>query len=93
MINFTKSIETRSILEYFGVDHQKEKLVEEMNELELALAEGTEEEIYDEFADVFMVWIQLYNQSREFRDKVNERLDFKVKRTLKRIEENYYAKI
>ncbi|MBW1853074.1 MAG: hypothetical protein JRJ00_00065 [Deltaproteobacteria bacterium] len=67
------------IYENFGELHQVAKLTEEVKEF---LESGELEEI----ADIFNVVTQLYLNNPELRDMC----EYKVNRTLDRIEDNYY---
>ena len=71
----------RYIFEYFGAENQKQKLIEEAREY---IQDQNEHEV----ADVFIVSLQLYLHSK----KVQRAVDYKISRTIDRIEQGYYNK-
>ena len=71
------------IINHFGVDPQIKKMYEEIQEL---LEIKSHEEEIDEMADCFFILLQHYLINPEMQ----KRVDFKVQRTLDRIESDYY---
>lgn len=69
----------KTIHDHFGNTHQRNKLLEECLEL---LESGEEEE----YADVFVLAVQIYMNSPKMRTIVEQKVD----RTLDRIESKYY---
>ena len=81
----------RKICNHFGVDRQiKEKLPEELYELSIECQkDGNDELKIDEIADVKVLLNQIID-AKGWEDRVNERMEFKVNRTLERIAEGFY---
>ena len=85
-----KVSEHRKIYNFFTHNLQKDKLIEEMEELMEAISEHehkrtpkTLDHMHEEMADVFNVLCQFYVSHREVRKWAK----FKLKRTLEYIEE------
>lgn len=79
------------ILKYYGEEHQKEKLIEEMAELIVAIKHSDEENYVEELADVGVVLEQLY-QALPFEKQAEfiKMQNFKVFRQLERIKGEEY---
>lgn len=84
----------RQIVEHFGKENQEEKLLEELEELKEELKinikqDTITENTISEMADVHILIAQLllkYDKQEEY----NEAVEYKLKRTIKRIKEDYY---
>ena len=66
---------------HHGIDRQKQKAIEELNELAVALAHGNEREIIEEMADCKIMLKQLellYNIGEE----ISLEVDYKITRTM-----------
>lgn len=79
-------IACKAIANYYGVEHQKEKLIEEMAELMVAIKHGDSSNYIEELADVSILLTQLIYSLPE-NDYVNflKTQEEKVKRQLGRI--------
>ncbi len=86
MIDFIE--EQKEIFEFFGIERQKLKLDEEIEELRRAIMFEKKHRIIDELADVHNVLMQLiaYYGVQEVYEKSIE----KIERTKKRIASGYY---
>lgn len=73
------------IADYYGMEHQKRKSIEELAELIMALAEGIDGAVIEEIADVRIMLAQM-EYFMAIEDKVDEMVEFKAGRTLARIE-------
>lgn len=87
----------RTIADTFKIRNQQLKLIEELGELtrEISkdIANGREisDETISEIADVNILINQiLYLAGEESAELAREQLEYKLQRTLKRIEEGYY---
>lgn len=84
----------RQIVDHFGKENQEKKLLEELEELKEELKINIEENTItentiSEMADVHILIAQLllkYDKQEEY----NEAVEFKLRRTIKRIKEGYY---
>lgn len=84
----------RQIVEHFGKENQEEKLLEELEELKEELKinikqDTITENTVSEMADVHILIAQLllkYDKQEEY----NKAVEYKLKRTIKRIKEDYY---
>ena len=84
------------IIEHFGEYNQREYLGKEYQELQDELYKfviiGDECEILTEVADVFVLCLQfLYKYGYDEEDLIKE-MNFKIDRTIKRMEEGFYEK-
>ena len=84
------------IIEHFGEYNQREYLGKEYQELQDELyrfvINGDEAEILTEVADVFVLCLQfLYKYGYDEEDLIKE-MNFKIDRTIKRMEEGFYEK-
>lgn len=75
----------KKIADYYGLNHQKIKLIEEMAELTQAICKGRDLSIIDEIADVEIVLKQVKYLMGINPDVEAQRI-FKINRQLKRIE-------
>jgi hypothetical protein len=87
------------IIEHFGEKSQREYLALEYQELQdeiYKLLNGETEDILTEITDVLVITLQFMakaNYSFDILEKnVKRELNFKIKRTLERIESGYYEK-
>ena len=80
--------EQKDIFEHFGINKQKDKFIEELEELRIAFMLDKQDRIIDELADVHNVLMQLI--SFYGVEKVYERAIYKIERTKQRIANNYY---
>lgn len=84
------AVDLWQIIAHYGYRHQKEKAIEELSELEQALArdlqgDGDRDNIAEEMADVYITLAQLeliYGNHHEVVDEIRE----KMSRTLERVE-------
>ena len=74
---------------HFGKDISENKLIEELNELLIAIDSGVQKDIINEKADVYCLLLQHYLSSKAIQKKVVE----KVERTEQRIRDGYYDRI
>ena len=92
----------KEIADNFGLVTQQLKLIEELGELtrEISkdIANGREisDETISEIADVNILINQILylssNKDYNSKEKLKEHIEYKLQRTLKRIEEGYYEK-
>ena len=81
------------ILLHFGLEHQLEKLKEEVDELIEAIKENNREHIIEETADVQNVLNQ-FKALYEITDfNLVPVMEFKRDRTINRIESGYYERV
>ena len=83
------------IIDKYGIKHQEDKAIEELAELQKAILKHrehnnceTEKSVIDEIADVSIMLEQLkiiYSCHKE----VEERMDYKINRQIKRIKKKY----
>ncbi len=78
-----------AIYSHFGKDISENKLIEELNELLIAIDSGKQKDIINEKADVYCLLLQHYLSSKSIQRKVVE----KISRTEDRIKSNYYDRI
>lgn len=90
-----KSVEY--IADHFGTRNQQLKLIEELSELikELALDVANDRDITDktisEIADVNILINQnLYRAGDDTKEKVKQQIEYKLERTIQRINNGYY---
>lgn len=81
------------IADHFGEECQKKKLQEELMELAVADSHKSNKEFRSECADVIILMCQRAHQRGIKDEKMEEMIDFKLDRTLDRIEEGYYDNI
>lgn len=74
------------ILEFYGIENQKQKFIEECAELIRAIARDDEFNFIEEMADV-LVLIEQFKTIPGFEDKIEGIKSAKIKRTLDRIQE------
>ena len=81
-------IEQIKIFAHYGYENQLEKLVEEMRELEQVILHDTDniEHLQEEMADVLTLIEQFMYCCEGWTRKIYEIQDFKVKRQIKRME-------
>lgn len=83
----------QKVIEHYGKTEQKIKAIEELRELEKELWREMEKSDYDiynminEIADVANMLVQLCWIYRIDQDTLRQGMEFKMERTLKRIEE------
>lgn len=75
------------IFNYYGLETQHLKLIEELGELISALATGTTEEVITEIADV-EIMLEQYKDGVRIRHKVGAEEEYKINRQLCRIGKN-----
>lgn len=83
--------QAKYILDFYGLRHQKAKMIEELAELIVALqknlltdTEDLTSEILEEIADVQIMILQLLSYKGEY-SKVYEIMDYKLNRQIERI--------
>lgn len=86
------SKDTKYIANHFGKSKQRLKLYEEVNELMEAVQYGCRKNILDEMADVIIMIKQHMHFNKITDDDLQERIEFKIVRTLDRIKTGYYEK-
>jgi len=74
----------------FSLKKQCDKLKEETSELIEALNENDIKHIEEEFADVIVLLKQFMIEYNLDKQNIKNNIDFKIKRTLDRIKNNYY---
>lgn len=82
----------KNILFHYGAEHQKQKCIEELNELKQAitgeiLGLDTRGHIIEEYADVAIMLEQLKIMHHITDDEIVNIIDFKLNRQLKRIKD------
>lgn len=87
----------KEIADHFGTRNQQLKLIEELSELikELALDVANDRDITDktisEIADVNILINQiLYRAGDDTKEKVKQQIEYKLERTIQRINNGYY---
>lgn len=70
------------IIDVYGAKHQKQKAIEELNELIDAIKSEDVENIAEEVADVSIMLTQLSMIYDLTKDYINTLINYKVKRTL-----------
>jgi len=80
------------IIQHFGKENQLEKLKEELNELLEAIDSKNEDEMFKEVIDVIIMAWQLLLIFKKTDDEIDRQVNFKINRTLERIESGYYEK-
>lgn len=70
------------IIDVYGAKHQKQKAIEELNELIEAIKSEDVENIAEEVADVSIMLTQLSMMYGLTKDYMNSLINYKVKRTL-----------
>ncbi|MBE6855856.1 MAG: hypothetical protein E7500_00285 [Ruminococcus sp.] len=87
-MNHNKRIEKcKAILVHYGFAAQQEKLVEECEELIEAAQNEDYDNFIEELADVtIMISQMVMSLNQEQQEQYNEMIDFKLDRTLRRIE-------
>ena len=87
------------IIEHFGEKFQKEYLEREYQELQNEidkLLNGEEENILTEITDVLVITLQFMVKAnysfKHLEENIKRELNFKINRTLERIESGYYEK-
>lgn len=75
----------RKIANHYGLEAQKEKTIEELEELIEAIKKNDTENMIEEMADVTIMIYQLNYLNKSF-SKCNEIIKFKIERTLNKIE-------
>lgn len=75
----------KKIANYYGLNHQKIKLIEEMAELTQVICKGRDLSIIDEIADVEIVLEQV-KYLMKINPDVKTRKMFKINRQLRRME-------
>ena len=97
----TQNEKIKTILEHFGITNQIDKTIEELNELKECLSYiEIERNIYDmkpehiehlvsELADVYIMCEQLMEHYK-LEHELDITIDYKLNRTLERIETGYY---
>ena len=83
--------QTELILDFYGIEHQKAKMIEELAELIVALqknllsdTDSLSREVLEEIADVQIMILQLLSYKGEY-SKVYEIMDYKLNRQIERI--------
>lgn len=81
----------QQIIDHYGENHQKDKLFEEMAELQKEVCKekdgkGDKQHIAEELADVYVMLQQLQLMYRISDEKVELEVQKKIERTLERIE-------
>lgn len=85
-----KLCKTKAIFEHFGKMKQIEKIKEEMFELAQAIESNNKENIIEEMADVIVLMQQFRLLHEISVDEIIEMHDFKINRTIERIESDFY---
>lgn len=80
------------IIKYFGFPNQVLKLKEEVNEVIEAMEDIDKKHITEELADVLVVLNQFKLFFNIKDEDIVEMMEYKIDRTLKRIEEGYYER-
>lgn len=80
------------IIKYFGFPNQVLKLKEEINEVIEAMEDIDKKHITEELADVLVVLNQFKLFFNIKDEDIVEMMEYKIDRTLKRIEEGYYER-
>jgi hypothetical protein len=87
------------IIEHFGEKAQREYLAREYQELQdeiYKLLNGEEENILTEITDVLVITLQFMAKAgydfELLEENIKRELNFKINRTLERIESKYYEK-
>jgi NTP pyrophosphatase (non-canonical NTP hydrolase) len=75
---------------HFGLRKQLKKLSEECYELIEAMLDEDREHIKEEIADVQVLLNQFKEYHEIYDDEIVEMMEYKIDRTLDRIEEGYY---
>lgn len=75
-----------NIANYYGIESQKWKTIEELNELAVALVHRDTQNITEELADVIIMTSQM-EYLYDIHDEVTRAIEYKLKRQLKRIKE------
>lgn len=79
------SINISNIFNHYGLESQKQQLIQELAELILAITKNDEENIIEEFADVQVMIDQFFKCKYSYSDLLKIKLQ-KVERQLARIE-------
>lgn len=94
----TSDDKLKQITDFFGVETELTKLSEEMGELlnecyknYLSKTNNTDK-VEDEFADVLVILTQLMVYFDVNMDNISEIIDYKVERTLDRINNGWYER-
>ena len=88
-INFDKE-KLQIISNYFGLENQKLKLIEESSELIKELAKNNNQEhILEEMSYTLIVLYQ-YILLTKSNNKINKIIKYKINRTIERIKNGYY---
>lgn len=87
----------KQIIDYFGYEPQRRKLVEEVHELndEILLFErgiGDIDNIIEEMADISNIMIEFMLEYEITNEEITKIADKKVDRTIERINSGYYKK-
>lgn len=78
----------KKIYDFYGETLQQGQLIEEMDELKVAINKNDRENYIEEMADVLVVWMQLFLAMEEKeKHKLLKTVNYKVNRTLKRIKD------
>ncbi len=78
----------KKIYDFYGETLQQGQLIEEMEELKVAINKNDRENYIEEMADVLVVWMQLFLAMEEKeKHKLLKTVNYKVNRTLKRIKD------
>lgn len=78
----------KEIYDFYGETLQQGQLIEEMDELKVAINKNDRENYIEEMADVLVVWMQLFLAMEEKeKHKLLKTVNYKVNRTLKRIKD------
>ena len=78
----------QKIYDFYGETLQQGQLIEEMDELKVAINKNDRENYIEEMADVLVVWMQLFLAMEEKeKHKLLKTVNYKVNRTLKRIKD------
>lgn len=80
----------KQIFEHFGLQTQKAKLNEELNELSMAVKNSVKTDVIDEISDCYIVIAQFMHFHNIKLTDIIERVDYKLDRTIERIESGYY---
>lgn len=83
-----RSLDIAKILNHYGRIHQMIKTLEELAELQVAIAhEDKKENVLEELADVHVMAEQVRLMWSIGEDELDRMIDYKVDRTLKKMEE------
>ena len=79
----------RNIFDYYGIDSQKNQLIQELGELIVAITKDNLENIIEEMADVQVMLDQFRLSKPDWRSQIDSIKQAKVRRQIERISNDY----